>query len=403
MVTLLLLLPFGLGVTGGVPVTGFIRETSAGSRSGFGQIESAPRRYTIGPSVEWRWRRGLSLESGVFYKRFGLDTQTSGGSFNFPKVSTQSRTSGNAWETPVLVRSRLALARQISLTLGGGLGVRFLTGVHERGTRTATGFFNEPGRVDVTTFTSRRPDRSPMVGAVVDGGVEVPVAGSLRLSPRVRLTRWDSERTSRDEPSSVRFARFQAEVLMSLMWRGPVDASPFPEQLEVGVLLDASGGAGAFVDWRVRRFLSIEGSFLTERFGEERLFLVGQSQAFSKLSGRGWTAPLLLKLRPWRPVRRAALSIGAGPAYRRASDTLWLYGSPGFPFPLSVPVPARNRAGTMATAGLEIRMPGAIRLRPEVRWAWFADRLYRDETLRGARSQLRVACGFSWNRGGARN
>ena len=253
---LLHLPPVSIGITGGLPVTDFIRDTRAGSRGGFGQVESAPRRYTIGPSVEWRGRRGLSLEAGVLYKRFGFDTMTAGGSFNLPRVTTQSQTRGNAWEMPVLARSRLTLRRNVYLTLGGGMGLRFLSGVRESGLRTVSAFFNEPGRVEVTAFTSRQPDRSPMLGAVADLGVELPVTGGWRWSPRVRFTQWDSERTTRGDPSPVRFARFQTELLLSMNWlpkagRAP-EAWPFPKRLEMGVLFDAGGGTGALWDWRVQ-------------------------------------------------------------------------------------------------------------------------------------------------------
>jgi len=42
-----------VGVTGGVPLTPFILDTRAGNRVGFSQVSSAPRRYTVGPYLEF--------------------------------------------------------------------------------------------------------------------------------------------------------------------------------------------------------------------------------------------------------------------------------------------------------------------------------------------------------------
>jgi hypothetical protein len=96
-----------VGVTGGVPLTPFILNTSAGNRTGSSQVTSAPRRYTVGPYLEFHIHGPFGIETGALYKRFGFDTvSTSSGLPYGPTVEKiVSTTSGNSWEFPSSRRS----------------------------------------------------------------------------------------------------------------------------------------------------------------------------------------------------------------------------------------------------------------------------------------------------------
>jgi hypothetical protein len=52
------------GLTGGVPLTPFILDGTG--------ITSAPRRYTVGPTVELHLLGPVGIETGALYKRFGF-------------------------------------------------------------------------------------------------------------------------------------------------------------------------------------------------------------------------------------------------------------------------------------------------------------------------------------------
>ncbi len=371
----LLAAPSAIGFTAGTPFTQMIRDTEAGYRFGFGVVDSTPRRLLPGVSGEWLVRGAWSVEAGAHYQRFGLDTRT-GNSFLFPKVSTRSSTTGNAWSLPALARVHMALLPRVQLVLGAGLVVRVLSQVQERGARTEVGFL-DPTPI-VTQFTSSRPDRSPAFGAAADVALEWD-AGPLRLSPRFRLTRWDSERSTA-EPSSVRFGRNQAEVLFTAWLRTRARqpaARKWPDTIEPGLLTGPA--PGAIVDVRFLPRWSAEGSFLTRRFESP--------QPFATYAGREWNPALLLKGRPWQRGRYAA-SLGAGPVWRRASNAQFRFPS----FTSSAWVP--GGMGVTAAAGGEFRA-ARLRWRPEVRWIWFNEPIEQYLVSRRPRGRVHFTLGIT--------
>src|SRR5207244_8595029 len=65
-------------------------------------LKSSTNRYIIGPTVELRLPAGFGLEVDALYRRFNYNT-----SFNLVDVFTNNRTTGNAWEFPLLAKYRL--------------------------------------------------------------------------------------------------------------------------------------------------------------------------------------------------------------------------------------------------------------------------------------------------------
>src|SRR5437016_7211763 len=93
--------PFGFGVKGGLPLTDFLTAAKT-QKLGY---DATTNRYIVGPSVELRLPHGLGIELDVLYRHFGY------GSFSsisgITTTVTDARTSGSAWEFPLVAKYRL--------------------------------------------------------------------------------------------------------------------------------------------------------------------------------------------------------------------------------------------------------------------------------------------------------
>jgi opacity protein-like surface antigen len=200
---LLLLLPAGLfaqftaGVKAGVPLTDFF-DTVSGPNFGF---SSDTKRYLIGPTIELRLPGGLGIEVDALYRRFNYTAGTT-----LAGVITNSRTTGNAWEFPLLVKYRFPgiLARPF---LGVGANFDTFTGLKQTVARTV-------GTVTSVVTNEDPPERNKEFnkGFLIGGGVEIR-ALFISISPEIRYTRWGSE-PFRSADGSFRSSRNQAEFLV---------------------------------------------------------------------------------------------------------------------------------------------------------------------------------------------
>jgi len=87
--------PFTLGLRAGVPLTDFI-DTVQTPRFGF---NSNTKRYIIGPSAELWLPFSFEVEFDALYHRLNYE-----GGGTLIDVITSSRTAGNAWEFPLVVK-----------------------------------------------------------------------------------------------------------------------------------------------------------------------------------------------------------------------------------------------------------------------------------------------------------
>ena len=361
-----------IGVTGGVPLTPFILNTSAGDRSGFAQIASATRRYTIGPNLEFHIHGPVGIETGALYKRFGFDTVSASSVFSLGPTAERvvSSTTGNSWEFPILAKVHLRFLPGVNGFLTAGPSIRRLTGVTEAGERTLYPTCPPPCAIQIVDYKTDSPaamDRRISIGAAFGAGFEFRI-GSLRLDPGFRVTRWDSERTSSIAAAS-RFDRTQADVLLTVAHSVAGDRETphdrIPGSVEFGVLAAVPYAAGALVDWRWLPRWSLEGSFLTRPFRTSTLY--------ESVSGYSWEVPLLLKWRAAK-IRSANFVVGAGPAILRASNTTKYF-------------TASSAVGAAVTGGIEFRA-GRVRLRPEIRYDWFSRPLYDFYVVRSRQDSL---------------
>jgi hypothetical protein len=412
------------GAAGGVPLSDFILDRTTGSRAGFSRVESAPRRYTVGVFGEVRLRGAFGLEAGAFYKRFGFDSASAGGFFGGPVVNVTSSTTGNSWEFPVVGKLHLRFLPEVNGFIGLGPTVRRLSRIRETGERTVRPLF-PPGPETLTAYETDSPpgmDRRTAFGVALSGGLEFRT-GRLLLVPGIRLTRWDSERTSSGSSAS-RIARTQVDALLGIGYvagGGRGESARLPCCVEAGVLagvpvLAASEvapnlfaftsvdtptrrfAAGAYLEWWFHPRLSLEGRFLARRFGYTETYTASGFTSSQSLTGFAWEAPLLLK---WRAARigPANLIVGGGPALRRASNIDWTTTSGGATFPLDGSNFARSAAGFVATGGIEFRA-GHARLRSELCYMRFERPLFDLATVRARQGSLYLllSIGFAGRR-----
>ena len=412
------------GITAGVPLTTPILDTITGGRFSASQVDSAARRYTLGPSFEFAVAGPLGIETGFLYRRFGFDAGAAFGPLFGPTVRENTSTTGNLWEFPVLAKTRWRLTPRSHLVLSSGPVIRVISDLHERGTRTTTFQFPPPTRVERDLVDTRQPatfDRRAGIGGAAGVFIEF-AAGAWRFTPGVRITRWDSERAA-SIPSGTRLNRTQVDALLTIAYAhgggAPRTMARPRGSVEFGLLagvpltsatereyapyftpraIDAPTrrwAAGAYLAWNLNARFALEAGFLARRFGHTETLEFFNDRYVESWSGTMWEAPLLLRYR-FLPLRRLTPMAGTGPALRRASNVDWSAGSPGRTFRLPGSLISRTAAGLAASAGLEYAT-GHLRLRPELRLFLWERPLYNTGFTRARDYSLMatVAIGYS--------
>ncbi|MFB3825663.1 MAG: outer membrane beta-barrel protein [Bryobacteraceae bacterium] len=184
---------FSVGVKAGVPLTDFFT-TVRSPNFGF---NSNTKRYIVGPSVQLGLPGGLAVELDALYRRLNYE-----GSGTLADVLTNNRTTGNAWEFPLLLKYRFPapVARPF---LSAGVAWDTLSGLKQSiSTRLNLTETSEPKELENKTTT----------GFVLGAGVEVR-APFVRVIPEIRYTRWGSHHF-RDAAGSLLSNRNQAEFLL---------------------------------------------------------------------------------------------------------------------------------------------------------------------------------------------
>lgn len=171
--------PLSLGVKAGVPLTDFFSTVNSPN---FG-FNSNTKRYLAGPTVELHLPAGFSVELDALYRRFNYESSGS-----LIDVLTNNRTTGNAWEFPLLLKYNAGHG-MVRPFVDGGVSFDTLSGL----TQTVTNTIFPNGRT--TTSATGNPaelQNSTTTGFVLGGGVDIHVL-LLHISPEVRYTRWGSQ------------------------------------------------------------------------------------------------------------------------------------------------------------------------------------------------------------------
>ncbi len=169
--------PFSLGVKAGVPLTDFF-STVQSPNFGF---NSSTNRYIVGGSAELHLPLGLGIEFDALYRHLNY-TATA----NLVDVFTSSRTTGNAWEFPLLLKYRF-LTPVIKPYVDAGVAWDTLTGLKQTVTRLSP---VPIGLSSTSNPTELRHDTT--TGFVLGVGLDVH-AIFLHILPEIRYTRWGSQ------------------------------------------------------------------------------------------------------------------------------------------------------------------------------------------------------------------
>jgi opacity protein-like surface antigen len=168
---------FSYGVKAGVPLTEFLNTAESQQFA----YNSSTNRYIVGPTAELHLPFGLGVEFDILYRRFDYN-----GSATLMNSVSNSRTTANAWEFPLLAKYRIPM-KVVHPYVDAGVAWDKLSGL----TQTITSTFVA---LTTTTTTSNPPELNTTAtrGFVMGGGVSVKVL-KIQVSPEIRFTRWGAQ------------------------------------------------------------------------------------------------------------------------------------------------------------------------------------------------------------------
>ena len=169
--------PFTVGIKGGVPLTDFVNTVQNVS-------STAPNRYIIGATAELRLPFGLGVELDALYRHLNYSAQYQ----STATITTSTRTTGNSWEFPLLLKYRFPTPI-VRPFVDAGVAWDTLSGLSQTVTDTVS-----PTRTSTTRTTSTPVElqHNSTMGFVMGAGVDIH-ALVLHISPEIRYTRWGSE------------------------------------------------------------------------------------------------------------------------------------------------------------------------------------------------------------------
>lgn len=198
--------PFALGVRGGVPLTDFINTVTSPDPS-LDSFGAKTNRYILGPTAEIYLPWGFGLEFDALYRHLNYNVHG-----EVADLITSGRTTGNAWEFPLLAKYRFPIPgikpfvdAGVSFDTLGGLKQTIMD-ILPSGTTTTT--TSHPGELRHDTI----------FGVVAGGGLDIRLA-FVHLLPEVRYTRWNSGHF-RDANDLLRWNQNQAEFLLGITFGG---------------------------------------------------------------------------------------------------------------------------------------------------------------------------------------
>jgi hypothetical protein len=169
--------PFSFGIRGGIPLTDFFDNVHNGNFV----LTATTHRYIVGPTAELHLPGGFGVQVDALYRRLNYDS-----SFNLANIVTNNRTTGNAWEFPILAKYRMPTPL-VKPFVNAGIAFDTLSGVKQTAVSILSG-------TNLTTLTTSNPNElanSTTKGFVIGFGAELK-AIVVRISPEIRYTRWGS-------------------------------------------------------------------------------------------------------------------------------------------------------------------------------------------------------------------
>jgi opacity protein-like surface antigen len=187
--------PLSIGAKVGIPLLDAFEFSSPGTCDSNAKpvcsilnYSSKTKRYTFGPTIEWRLTHGFGIEVDAHYNRLNYDSYFFSRTPSSGQLSAFTSTRADRWNFPILLKWRHDVHR-LSPFVNGGIAFDHISGVRSNFTGGTT------SNVDELTNTNTE-------GFVAGGGIEFRPVRHLRLMPEVRYTRWFSENFDR-EPGPV--------------------------------------------------------------------------------------------------------------------------------------------------------------------------------------------------------
>jgi opacity protein-like surface antigen len=175
---------FSYGVKGGVPLTDFVNAASGANPSGFIDFATHTNRYIIGATGELHLPFGLSVEADVLYRHINYQESAMGAD-----TLTSSRTTGNAWEFPILGKFRFLKTKLVRPYVDAGVAFDTLQGLSQTVSNT---LFSSNTTTTTSTGTPSQLRNSTTRGYVFGGGLDIKFL-LVHIQPEIRYTRWGAE------------------------------------------------------------------------------------------------------------------------------------------------------------------------------------------------------------------
>jgi opacity protein-like surface antigen len=169
--------PFGFGIKAGLPMNDFL----TAARSQTFRFDTTTNRYIIGPSVELRLPAGFGIELDVLYRHFGYN-----GASSITSTLVGTRTSGSAWEFPLVAKYKLK-GGFFKPYVEAGVSWDRLSGLTQAVTTTVANVTNT-----ASTSAPAELNKDTTRGFVMGVGVEFK-AIVIHIAPEIRYTRWGAK------------------------------------------------------------------------------------------------------------------------------------------------------------------------------------------------------------------
>lgn len=172
--------PIGFGLKGGLPLNDFLNA----AKSQTFRFDTTTNRYIVGPSVELRLPHGLGIELDLLYRHFGY---SSFGSIAGSSLVVDARTSGSAWEFPLVGKYKFG-SGLVRPYVEAGVSWDRLSGLTQAVNTAVQGVFTHSGETSSPPELNKNTTRGFVMGA----GLDIK-AILIHVTPEIRYTRWGAK------------------------------------------------------------------------------------------------------------------------------------------------------------------------------------------------------------------
>src|SRR5581483_4535795 len=174
--------PLTLGIKAGAPFTDFLNANQFLPGTSSESATSTTNPYVVGPTVELHLPANFSFEFDALFRHFRYQY-----TIDLIGAYSQTNTTSNAWEFPLLLKYKLP-GRFLRPYVDGGVAWDRLQGV----SATIFGAFFPGPTMTTRTSSPEELKHETSTGVVIGAGIDFH-AVFLHISPEVRYARWTSQ------------------------------------------------------------------------------------------------------------------------------------------------------------------------------------------------------------------